>query len=129
MEFTPINTQEEFDARVAELYGDVAGLQQQVTDLTGERDGHATTIADLQNQIKGYETADLKRRIAREKGLPYEMADRLAGESEQDIRADADTLVGTLRAVKGAAPLFNPDPPIDDKNASMTAMLHELRGE
>ena len=35
MDFNPINTQEEFDARVAEVYGDVAGLQGQITALTG----------------------------------------------------------------------------------------------
>ena len=53
MEFTPINTQEEFDAAVTAKYGDVANLQQQVTTLTGERDTHATTIANLQKEIAG----------------------------------------------------------------------------
>ena len=48
MEFTPINTQEEFDARVREVHGDVAGLQGQIETLTGERDTHAATIAQLQ---------------------------------------------------------------------------------
>lgn len=133
MEFNPINTQEEFDARVTELYGDVSGLQQQINTLTGERDAHATTIAELQAQVKGFETSALKQRIAREKGLPPEMADRLTGESEQDISADADTMAGILRAVKGAAPLYNPDPKKDGADAAnvanMTNMLHELRGE
>ena len=57
MEFTPINTQEEFDTRVAELYGDVNDLQGKIT-------AHTQTIEQLQGQIKGYETAALKRRIA-----------------------------------------------------------------
>ena len=34
MEFTPINTQEEFDTRVAELYGDVNDLQGKITAHT-----------------------------------------------------------------------------------------------
>ena len=88
MSFTPINTQEEFDSRVKELYGDVGNLQQQITTLTGERDTHANTIAELQKQVKGYETSALRQRIAREKGIPAEMADRLSGETEKDIKVD-----------------------------------------
>lgn len=130
MEFTPINTQEEFDAAVAARYGDVANLQQQIQTLTGERDTHANTIANLQKEISGYKTAELKQRIAKEKGIPLDMASRLSGETEKDLRADADTMAGMLRAYKGPAPLADPgrkDP--DGKNASMSAMLSELRGE
>lgn len=129
-EFTPINTQEEFDAAVTAKYGDVANLQQQVTTLTGERDTHAATIADLQKQIKGHETNALKQRIAREKGIPFEMASRLTGETEKDIRADADAVAGILKSVKGPAPLadhMSKDP--DAKTVSMATMLNELRGE
>ena len=61
MEFNPINTQEEFDARVTELYGDVSGLQQQITTLTGERDAHASTIAELQAQIKKLQEQNASR--------------------------------------------------------------------
>ena len=107
MEFTPINTQEEFDARVAELYGDVNDLQGQITT-------HTQTIEQLQGQIKGYETAALKQRIAQEK----------------DIRTDADAMAAMIRTIKGPAPLHDPmekDP--DPKNANLTNMLHELRGE
>ena len=77
MEFTPINTQEEFDTRVAELYGDVNDLQGKIT-------AHTKTIEQLQGQIKGYETAALKQRIAQEKGIPAEMAARLSGEGHPD---------------------------------------------
>ena len=67
MEFEPINTQEEFDNRVRELYGDVTDLQGQITTLTGQRDTDAKTIAELQSQVKGYQTTALKQRIARQK--------------------------------------------------------------
>lgn len=130
MEFTPINTQEEFDNRVRELYGDVGNLQQQLTTVTGERDTHATTIAELQKKVKGYETSALKQRIAREKNIPPEMAERLTGETEKDITADADAMASILRNVKGTLPLYNPEPPAPDSNTvSMQGMLNELRGE
>ena len=92
-------TQEEFDARVAELYGDVNDLQGQITT-------HTQTIAQLQGQIKGYETAALKQRIAQEKGIPVEMAARLSGETEKDIRTDADAMAAMIRTIKGPAPLL-----------------------
>lgn len=128
--FNPINTQEEFDTRVTELYGDVKGLQQTITTLTGERDTHAATIADLQKQIKGHETAALKQRIAREKGIPFEMADRLSGETEKDIRSDADVVAGILRTVKGPAPLADHQQPTEDGNrAGLRNLLRKVKGE
>lgn len=130
MEFEPINTQEEFDNRVRELYGDVTDLQGQITTLTGQRDTDAKTIADLQSQVKGYQTTALKQRVARQKGIPAEMADRLSGETEKDLLADADVVAAMLKAVKGPAPLFDPDKKDPDaKNAHLTNLLHELRGE
>jgi len=130
MEFTPINTQEEFDARVREVHGDVANLQGQITTLTGERDAHAATIAQLQGQIKGYENDALKRKIAGEKGIPLEFASRLTGETEADIKKDADTMAGNLRAFKGAAPLAEPHASAESTNRSrIRAMLGKMKGE
>lgn len=130
MEFTPINTKEEFEARVAEVYGDVADLQGQIQTLTGERDTHATTITQLQAEINGYKTADLKRRIAEEKGIPLEMAARLSGDDEAAMRADADSMATVLRAYKGTAPLFDPaNKHPDPQKANLENTLKELRGE
>lgn len=129
-EFQPINTQEEFDAAVTQRYGDVANLQQQVNTLTNERDTHANTIAQLQKEVNGYKTTALKQKIAKEKGIPLEFAARLSGETEADIKADADSMAGLLRTVKGPAPLADPNPADPDaKNTSMISMLNELRGE
>lgn len=129
-EFRVINTQEEFDAAVTERYGDVANLQQQVSTLTTERDTHATTIAQLQQEINGYKTAELKQRIAKEKGIPAEMASRLSGETEKDLRADADTMAGMLRVYKGPAPLADHQDTKEEGNrAGLRNLLRNLKGE
>lgn len=123
MEFIPINTEEEFAARVQEKYGNIEDLQGQIATLTGERD---TANA----KVKGYETAVLKRRIAQEKGIPAEFADRLTGETEKELKADADAMASMLKAVKGPAPMYEPGAPAPDaKTASMASVLSELRGE
>ena len=50
------------------------------------------TIADLTAKNKAYETANLKSRIAHEVGLSYEWINRINGEDEQSIRADAESI-------------------------------------
>ena len=87
-------------------------------------------LSSCRGRSKGYETAALKQRIAQEKGIPAEMAARLSGETEKDIRTDADAMAAMIRTIKGPAPLHDPmekDP--DPKNVNLTNMLHELRGE
>lgn len=129
-EFKPINTQEEFDAAVTERYGDVAGLQQQVEALTTERDTHKSNVDTLQAQVKGYQTAELRQKIAREKGIPPEMASRLAGETEKDIRADADAMAAALNGIKGPAPAYNPSNNEEKgTRAGLRSLLRNLKGE
>ena len=119
----PINNQEEFDAAVAEVHGDIAALKNQVTTLTTERD-------TLQGKVKGFETDAMKRKIALEKGIPMDMASRLAGDDEKALKADADNMAAMLRVYKGPAPLHDPSPANPDpKTADMASMLRDLRGE
>lgn len=130
MDFTPISTQEEFDARVRELYGDVADLQGQITTLTGERDTANRTITQLQGQVHGYEVSAIKHRVALQKGIPAEMAERLTGETEKDIRKDADAMAGLLKNARRPDPTFTQERRgEDEKSAALMNMLHELRGE
>lgn len=127
-EFKAIETQEDFDAAIKarldrntktvtdevkksyEGYlspDEVKKLTEQVDTLTKqltERDG---TITDLTAKNKAYETASVKARICHEKGLPFELAERLSGETEQDIAADAEKLAQFVSAGKNPAPLYN----------------------
>jgi len=141
-EFTPINTQEEFDAAIGarlkrerdtitakyadydDLKGKVASLETQVNTLTGEK-------ADLEKKVKGHETTSVKMRIAQELGIPSAMAERLAGETEEDIRKDAESMATIFKTAQGAAPLYNPStqPPANNNDAALAEMLHSLRGE
>ena len=119
-EFTPIETQEQFDAAIkdrmdritkkyegytspADLNKIKAEYDRQITDLTNDAAEKAKKYADYDKQIadrdakiKSYETASVKTRIAHETGLPYELASRLSGETEDDIRKDAESLKSVL---------------------------------
>lgn len=128
-EFTPITTQEQFDAAIGERlkrereasakkYGDydelrrkAAEQEKQIGDLTrtiaeseAKYAGYDKTLAEAQEKIKGYETDSVKTRIALEAGLPYAMAARLAGESEEEIRKDAASLAKLMGGAHTEAP-------------------------
>lgn len=128
-EFKAIETQEEFDAAIKarldrntktvtdEVKKSYEGyispdeakkLNDQITSLSTQLTEKDTSIADLTAKNKAYETASVKARIAHEKGLPYELAERLSGESEEDIAADADKLSQFVSAGKPTAPLYTP---------------------
>jgi hypothetical protein len=128
-EFKTIETQEELDAiikarldrntktvtdEVKKSYegyispDEAKKLTDQVDALTKQLTEKDTSIADLTAKNKNYETASVKARIAREKGLPYELADRLSGESEEDIAADAENLAKFVSTgSRSPAPLFS----------------------
>jgi hypothetical protein len=153
-DFKPITTQEEFDAAIgdrikreresmAKKYGDYDDLKKRVADqeteigtLTRERDdnakkyaGYDKTVADLQAQVKGYEASSVKMRIAHETGIPYEMATRLRGETEEDIRKDAAILARFVSKNKYTGPLKGEGPDGESaERASMRQMLQNLKG-
>lgn len=133
-EFTPIETQEELDRIIgqrlerekestAKKYGDYDDLkkqnkeyQKQVSDLSAElkkyEEGSAETssqISELEAKVKMYETDSVKTRIALEAGLPYGMARRLAGETEDEIREDAKSLVNLIGSQQVNTPEQNDD--------------------
>ena len=153
MAFTPINTQEEFDAAISErlkreaekdkedtspkdLEKIKADYDRQITDLNATVDSvnkqlkeKDDSIAERDAKISGYETNSVKMRIAREAGLPYESVDYIRGEDEESIKKSAQALK-ELIGNKNAAPLKDQEPPdVDDTAAAYLAMSRELRGE
>lgn len=127
MEFEVINTEEEFQAAVTARYGDFQGT---INTLTTERDNNAATVAQLQGELNTYRQRELRGRIAAERGVPLEMADRITGSTEQEMQADAERLLGIIRTIRGPAPLAdNTDPvPKNAVEAGLKNMLNQLKG-
>ena len=159
-EFTPITTQEQFDAAIGERirreretiskrYGDynemkakIAAYERQIADLTAAEEtsakkyaGYENTLKELEEKVRGYETASVKTRIAHETGIPFELASRLNGDTEDTIRADAEALVkvlGQQKTVNHAAPLRSTEPTgaKNSKDAALSALASQLtKGE
>ena len=150
-EFTPINTQEELDkvlasrlqreretvgkqyqAQIDERDQKITGFETQITDLSQQIEtlkGQSAELEELRSKVRGYEASSVKMRIAREVGLPMELADRLSGEDEKAIRADAEALEKVFKAQRGAAPLYQPggEGGGDGKDAALKNLLKKVR--
>lgn len=147
-EFKVIETQEELDAiiknrleRLKEKYSDydeIKALAVQVQDENSslksaletskqETESSNKQIADLEAKISGYETENLRTRIALQNGLPFDLADRLQGTDEESLKADAERLVSVIKPVEPVAPMRVVEPQIgDNKTSQMKSMLREL---
>lgn len=63
--------------------------------------------------------AEMKLRIAYEKGIPTELAARLKGETEKELYQDAATVQAIVRAIKGPPPMHEPGPSYGSSEGGM----------
>lgn len=107
-------------------------LNTSLTDLKTQHEAKDKTITDLTAEKTKYELSSLKTRIAHEKGIPYDLIDRLQGDDEKAIGADADKLAGLLGSQNpqpfGAGEPNKGDAGSSDKQA-YKSLLTGLRGE
>ena len=125
----------DFNAKNTELKNlekQVGELNSNLTSLSKEKESFDKTLADLNGEVKTYKLRDMKIRIAREKGIPYEMADRLTGEDEKALAADADALsklISTVSKPTVPPPLKSTEPTGDGKDAAYKKLLNGLKGD
>lgn len=133
-EFNPINSQEELDAIIkgriererkvtAEKYADYEELKNsslayetKIADLTKALDeanekinNHNSIVESLNGKITEYETKATRVRLAREVGLDLELADRITGNDEAEMKADAESLAKLFKT-SHAQPLAISEP-------------------
>ncbi len=108
-------------------------LEKQVKDLNGtltatneKYAGYDKNIEELNGKIKDYEIKNLKFRIANESGIPLELASKLTGETEEDLKKDAETLSSFITK-KQTLPLRTTEPKVDDETAPYKEMLNKLK--
>lgn len=154
MSFKAIETQEEFDRIISErlsrqkesfekqladydqlktakadLESQVGTLQSTIEQSKAGQEDYTKQISDLTSKVAGYETANLRTRIALQNGLPYDLADRLVGEDEESIKADAERL-SSFVTKQHSAPLKNVEPNIQkDENSAYRKLVEGLKTE
>lgn len=150
-EFTPITTQDQLEGIVKDrMEQDRAawekehegwispedyktktkGLQDQIDTLSRENQGFKDTIAQQNASLKRYETVSLKSNIADEVGLDRRLISRLNGETEEDIRKDAQSLKALFGASRTNFPLGESEPVQNHQSkTALKTMLADLKGE
>lgn len=152
-EFQPINTQEELDrvlasrlqrerdtvtktfqAQIDERDQKITGFESTIADLNKQIEtlnGQTGRVAELEAKVREYETASVKTRIARETGLPAELADRLSGADEAAMRADAENLAKLLKTQQAPAPMYRTsgEGANDGKDSALRGLLKKVRNE
>lgn len=123
---------EEVEAKTGELNRKIEELGNSLIGAGDKAKADAESIASLEAKVKTYETASVKSRIAHEVGIPYELANKLSGETEEDIRKDAEAFKPFVTQ-KAVAPLRNPesqDPSSGDtKRDSMMKLVQNIKKE
>ena len=151
MEFTPIESQEQFDAMVkdrverakksaqkefetqlkdlesiktqmAEKENELTELRQKITDLNGEKKTNEESYQSMLKELSTVKLDALKQKIAIEEGIPLEMANRLNGDDDESIRNDAKTIKGFMGSKTLPRSANNDDAPMDTAEAGYRAM-------
>ena len=137
-EFEVIDTAEKFEEAVKErIAEETSAVEQKYSGYMSKEDveqKYAGYISPEESakkdaEIKGLKMKEMKVNIAINAGIPYELAEKLSGETKEDIKKDAETLAKYLKSGK-PAPLSDPEPPAEDSSRSaVRKMLNGLKGE
>lgn len=155
MEFTPIETQEQFDAMVkdrveraksagakdarkefetqmkdlesikeqlASKDSEIEALKAKITDFESEKKANEESYQGMQKELSELKLKALKTNVAIEAGLPADLADRLTGEDEETLKADAEKLASFVGSKKVAPSFKTEEVPTDPAEAGFREM-------
>lgn len=147
-EFKPIETQEALDAIIKDRLErqkksvtdeikkqyegwvspeDAKKTTEQIDSLNTKLADSEKKVAELTSKNSAYEISSVKMRIAHETGIPYELAERLSGSNEEEIRKDAEILAQYAAQPAQATPSFSGEPPVGaSADAAFKALAHDL---
>lgn len=101
---------------------------QQLQDTLNEKETELNGVEDIKQELQKYKIKNLKTSIAVEAGIPLELAGRLSGETEDELKADAETLAGFVNK-KQPLPLRPSEPDVNNETREMEQMLDQLTGK
>src|SRR5690625_5499877 len=109
----------------------------EVKDLQGQLNGLQTTlesketeigsIEELKKEIASHKLDKLKTNIAIQANIPLELANRLSGETEEEIKADAEKVAGFVNK-KQPLPMKPTEPPkVDAEEQAYENIVDNLK--
>ena len=147
-DFTPINTQEEFDAMIKDRlarerakFADYEDIRTQLADAQGKIADFEKAIESNQKaydkilaeskekdtKIAGFEADALRTTVAINKNLPMNMRKYLQGTTEEELNASADELKASGVGHPAVVPPLATDPEPSKNDYSMTGKINTDR--
>lgn len=135
-EFKVIETQEQLDAiiksrldrekakysdydqlaeKLKKLETENSNLKQTITDKETSESTSLTRISELEKDVTTWKQKSLKQQIAMKNGLPFDLADRLQGDSEESLNEDAERLASLVSVKNYTQPLADKEPNFESK--------------
>lgn len=96
---------EKYSKSIEEYESKLTNLNDQLKQLTEQAANHAKELEERDLKIRGYETQSVKMRVAKEVGIPFELAEKLSGDDEESIKRDAEFFKNVLDTQRGGQPL------------------------
>ena len=105
-------------------------VQKTLSDTNAKLKDHDKIVSDLTERATKAETSLLKGKIAHEAGLPFEIAGRLMGANEEELKKDAEALSAIIKPTS-TAPLRTTEvksthAPANTSDAAMYSLLSSL---
>lgn len=151
MEFVPIETQEQFDAMVKDRVdrakkstakefetqlkdlesikeqltskdAEVEALKAKISDFESEKKANEESYQGMQKELSELKLKALKTKVAMDAGLPADLADRLTGDDEETLKADAEKLAPFVGSKKVAPSFKTEEVPTDPAEAGFREM-------
>lgn len=130
-EFTPITTQAAFDAAVQETVKQA--VDEAVSEAVKQYEGyispedHQKALDDQAAVSKSLLLAAYRTKAALKSGLPEELAERLTGDTEEELTADAVKLAKFASRRMQDTPGFQPGTPVGNStDAAFMTMLDQI---
>jgi predicted nuclease with TOPRIM domain len=101
---------EELAEKVKNLETENANLKQTITDKEASESTSLTRISELEKDVTTWKNKSLKQQIAMKNGLPFDLADRLQGDSEESLNEDAERLASLVNVKNYTQPLADKEP-------------------
>ena len=134
-EFKVIETQEQLDAiiksrlerekakysdydtlaeKIKNLQTENSKLKQTITDKETSENTSLTRISELEKDVTIWKNKSLKQQIAMKNGLPFDLAERLQGDSEESLNLDAERLASLVNVKTYTQPLADTEPNVNN---------------
>lgn len=101
--------------KIKKLETENSNLKQTITDKETSESTTASKIADLEKDVTTWKQKSLKQQIAMKNGLPFDLADRLQGDSEESLNEDAERLASLVNVKNYTQPLADKEPTFESK--------------